>query len=65
MFDGVVKINILDNIDVTHIKSKEGEAVPLSTRVKIKKEVDVWLMELQNMIITTLRKEMKKSMADY
>jgi hypothetical protein len=46
MFDGVVKVTIVDNIEVTHMKSKEGEAVPLATKVKIKKEVDVWLGEL-------------------
>jgi hypothetical protein len=65
MFDGVVKVNIADNIEVTHMKSKEGEAVQLSTKVKIKKEVDVWLGELQSMIITTLRKEMKRAVSDY
>jgi dynein heavy chain len=47
------------------MKSKEGEAVQLATKVKIKKEVDVWLMELQNQIIATLRKEMKKAVSDY
>jgi dynein heavy chain len=65
MFDGVVKVAIADNIEVTHMKSKEGEAVQLATKVKIKKEVDVWLMELQNQIIATLRKEMKKAVSDY
>lgn len=65
MFDGVVKIQIVDNNDVTHMKSKEGELVPFAGKVKIKKEVDVWLDELQKMMIQTLKKEMKKAVSDY
>ena len=47
------------------MKSKEGEEVPLSGRVKISKEVDGWLDNLQKMMETTLKKEMKKTQADY
>jgi hypothetical protein len=43
------------------MKSKEGEEVPLSCRVKISKEVDGWLDNLQKMMETTLKKEMKKT----
>ena len=65
MFDGIVKISIVDSIDITHMKSKELEEVPLNTKVKISKEVDGWLDNLQKMMEATLRKEMKKSQIDY
>ena len=65
MFDGIVRINIADGIDITAMKSKEGEEVPMTSKVKISKEVDGWLDNLQKMMETTLRKEMKKSNVDY
>jgi hypothetical protein len=43
------------------MKSKEGEEVTFSTRVKISKEVDGWLDTLQRGMETTLKKEMKKT----
>ena len=43
------------------MKSKEGEEVPLASKVKVSREVDGWLDNLQKMMETTLKKEMKKS----
>jgi len=65
MFDGIVKISIADGIDITHMKSKEDEQVALASKVKVSKEVDGWLDNLQKMMETTLKKEMKKTQADY
>jgi hypothetical protein len=47
------------------MKSKEGEAVPLHQKVKVSKEVDVYLDKLQEMMVTSLQKEMKRALGAY
>ena len=65
MFDGIVKVHIESELDITHMKSKEGEMVPLQSKVKVSKEVDVYLDKLQDMMVTSLQKQMKITITNY
>jgi hypothetical protein len=65
MFDGIVKVTIENESDITQMRSKEGEAVPLSQKVKVSKEVDVYLDKLQEMMVSSLQKQMKNALSNY
>jgi hypothetical protein len=65
MFDGIVKVTIENESDITQMRSKEGEAVPLSQKVKVSKEVDVYLDKLQEMMVSSLQKQMKNALTNY
>jgi predicted transcriptional regulator len=47
------------------MRSKEGEHVPLSQKVKVSKEVDVYLDKLQEMMVSSLQKQMKNALTNY
>jgi hypothetical protein len=65
MFDGIVKVTIENESDITQMRSKEGEAVTLHQKVKVSKEVDVYLDKLQEHMVVSLQKEMKKALTAY
>jgi dynein heavy chain len=65
MFDGIVKVTIENESDITQMRSKEGEHVPLSQKVKVSKEVDVYLDKLQEMMVSSLQKQMKNALTNY
>jgi hypothetical protein len=56
MFDGIVKVQIENESDILGMRSKEGEIVPLAPKVKVSKEVDVYLDKLQDTMVSSLQK---------
>ena len=45
--------------------SAEGECVPLGMNLKARMNIEVWLASLENDMVKTLRKFMKKGVIDY
>mgnify|MGYP006146080349 CR=1 FL=1 len=64
LFDNIVKLT-MDDIDITHMHSREGEIVKLYKPVKSKGNVEAWLEQLQTNMRDTLIKCMKTGNTAY
>lgn len=65
-FEGIVKVNFEEDLTITKMISAEGESVDMSEAVDPKeKNVEFWMLEVENMMKTSIRDVMFSAIQDY
>lgn len=67
-FEGIAKLHFTEDLDVTQMKSSEGEIVPLVEVIQTslaRGQVEKWLSELEKDMKASVYKMVAESVADY
>ncbi|XP_035211826.1 dynein heavy chain 7, axonemal-like [Stegodyphus dumicola] len=67
-FEGIAKLKFLDNLDITHMESSEGEVIELTGIISVasaRGQVEKWLLELESYMLSSIKKVVSDSLEGY
>lgn len=67
-FEGIATLNFTESLDVTTMRSSEGEEIELVdviSTAKAKGQVEKWLLELESIMKRSVHRKVKESIDDY